>query len=237
MHDAVPLVETRTHDEQVVSTGACSKLMRRDFRTFFAKDQLGDFQKGVLRYRYRDVPCKKCPIDIAIYLRLIWDTKPGTIFEIGSKAGGSALLFRDLGTLYGLDIQVVSIDLKPPSETFDGIDFVRGNVLSLKKTFRRHDLYRRPRPWLVVEDSAHTSEACTAALDFFGRNLLPGEYLVIEDGVLDDLGLAARYGGGPNAAIAEYLATKPTVFEVAADYCDMFGHNATYNPNGYLKKR
>jgi cephalosporin hydroxylase len=89
----------------------------------------------------------------------------------------------------------------------------------------------------VVEDSAHTLEACTAALDFFGRHLLPGEYLVIEDGVLDDLGVTARYGGGPNAAIAEYLAAKPSVFEIAAGYCDMFGHNATYNPNGYLKKR
>jgi cephalosporin hydroxylase len=211
--------------------------MTRDFRTFFAKDQLGDFHKGVMRYRYRDVLCQKCPIDIAIYMRLIWDAKPRTIFEIGTKAGGSALLFRDLCALYRLDVRVVSIDLKPPSDTFDGIDFVQGDVLSLKKVFRRNDLYRHPRPWLVVEDSAHTLDACTAALDFFGKKLRPGEFLVIEDGVLNDLGMTARYGGGPNAAIAEYLAAKPSVFEIAASHCDMFGHNATYNPNGYLKKR
>ena len=34
-------------------------------------------------------------------------------------------------------------------------------------------------------------------------------------------------------ASGEYLYP---VFDVATDLCDMFGQNATYNPNGYLRK-
>lgn len=209
----------------------------RDFSTFFHKDQLDAFQKGVMSYRYRDVLCQKNPIDIAIYMRLIADVRPATIIEIGSKAGGSALLFRDVARTFGIDCRVVSIDLIPPPVTFDGVAFLHGDVLSLEETFRRHDLHACPRPWLVIDDSAHTQEACMAVLTFFADALQDGEYLVIEDGALVDLGMAEKYEGGPNAAISSYFETHPSTFEIATEYCDMFGQNATYSPNGYLRKR
>jgi cephalosporin hydroxylase len=66
----------------------------RDFSTFFKPGQLEAYHRGTMNYQYRGIPCLKSPIDLAIYLRLIWDAKPRTIFEIGSKAGGSALFFR-----------------------------------------------------------------------------------------------------------------------------------------------
>ena len=61
-------------------------------------------------------------------------------------------------------------------------------------------------------------------------------HLAMEDGVLDELGLKERYGGGPNQAIAEFFESHPGLFEIGTEYCDMFGPNATYNPNGYLKR-
>ena len=209
----------------------------RDFSTFFHKDQLDAFQKGVMSYSYRDVLCQKNPIDIAIYMRLIAESRPSTIIEIGSKAGGSALLFRDVTRTLGIDCRVVSIDLIPPPATFDGVSFLQGDVLSLEETFRRHNLYACPRPWLAIDDSAHTQEACLAVLTFFSDALQEGEYLVIEDGALVDLGMAEKYQGGPNAAISMYFETHPSTFEIATEYCDMFGQNATYSPNGYLRKR
>jgi len=54
--------------------------------------------------------------------------------------------------------------------------------------------------------------------------------------VLDELGLTGRYGGGPNRAIAEFLTAHPDAFEIDTRLCDMFGTNATYAPNGYLRK-
>jgi cephalosporin hydroxylase len=211
-------------------------IMKRPFTTFFEPAQLPAFQDGVLSYRYRGVSCLKCPVDIAIYMRLIWDLRPRTIYEIGSMAGGSALLLRDLARSFELDCDIVSIDLRPPALTLDGVRFLQGDVLDLSSVFEQNHLFERARPWLVIEDSAHTSHSCRATLEFFARQLQAGEHLVIEDGVLEDLGLSESYAGGPNAAIAAFLEDQPGVFEIASVYCDMFGRNATYNPNGYLKR-
>ena len=63
-----------------------------------------------------------------------------------------------------------------------------------------------------------------------------GDVLVVEDGAIDDLGLADAYNGGPNRAVAEFMAASPRTFRVLQEYCDMFGTNAIYNPNGYLMR-
>ena len=208
----------------------------RDFTTFFQRSQLESYQRGVMNYRYRDLPCFKSPLDIAIYMRLLWSARPATLFEIGSKAGGSALLFRDLMRAFELDCRIVSIDLAPPGVAIDGVEFLAGDVLALGDVFERHGLYSCSRPWLAIEDSAHSLAGCTAALRFFAATLHDGEHLVVEDGVLADLGMAGRYGGGPNEAIAEFFRDHPLVFEISTEFCDMFGNNATYNPNGYLRR-
>src|SRR5579862_6505149 len=210
--------------------------MNRRFTTFFTENQLVAYQRGVMAYRYRDTPCCKSPIDLAIYLRLLHEAKPRTLIEIGSKDGGSALLFRDFARALDLKMEVVSIDLRRPGVSFDAVTFVEGDVRDLQDVFNRHDLDARPRPWLVVEDSAHTADACLAALGFFAERLVTGEWLVVEDGVLADLGMSDRYDGGPNRAIATFFAACPDAFEIGTEYCDMFGSNATYNPNGYLRR-
>lgn len=210
----------------------------RSFKTAFPEDFLEAYQRGSLSYTYKGVPCLKSPIDLAIYLRALWRERPKTIFEIGSKEGGSALLFCDIASTFGLGASVVSIDLRKPSEPPDcDAEFLEGDVTRLNGVFTEHNLFSLPRPWFVVEDSAHTYVGCAAALDFFRRHLLPGELLVIEDGVLAELGLTEKYAGGPNRAIADFFEKWPDIFEVVTDYTDMFGTNATYNPNGYLRRK
>lgn len=208
----------------------------RSFKTPFPETFLQPMQNGVLRYRYKDIPCLKSPIDMAIYMKLIWDLKPKTILEVGSKHGGSAVLFADLAQTYGLDAHVYSIDLEMPPIEDDRITFLQGDVNHLENTFAQHWLSDCPRPWFVNEDSAHTYEGCLAALHVFAKEMQKGDVLAMEDGNLVELGLSERYNGGPNRAIAEFFETNPDAFEVATDLCDMFGQNATYNPNGYLRK-
>ena len=208
----------------------------RDFATLLHTDQLEALHKGVARYRYRDVLCQKNPLDVAIYMRLLWDVRPGTIIELGSNVGGSALLLRDMARMANVDCPVVSIDATPPQISFKGISFIQGDAFSLRKTFRRHKLHASPRPWLVIASSAQTFAACTALIEFFGEALRDGDYLVVEDGALANLTPEDQYQGGPNAAIAKYLETHPSAFDIVTAYCDMFGPNATCNPNGYLRK-
>lgn len=208
----------------------------RPFDTAFPKAFLQDYQAGVMAYRYRGVRCLRSPIDMAIQARALWDLQPATLIEIGSHSGGGALWLADLAQVYGLNARVWSIDLQPPAIKDPRITFLQGDVMDLERVFAEHGLGDCPRPWYVIEDSAHSYAGCRAALEVLSRQMRTGDLLVMEDGVLDDLGLSERYDGGPNRAISEYLERCPGMFDIATDLCDMFGRNATYAPNGYLRK-
>jgi cephalosporin hydroxylase len=209
----------------------------RSFTTAFTAPMLEGYQSGVMSYTYRGVRCLKSPIDIALYMKLLWDIKPGLVVEIGSHSGGSALLLADLLNSFGLQTPVISVDLEPPQGiSRDGITFLAGDVMDLGSVFRENNLDDHPHPWFITEDSAHSYQGCMAAIRALSGYMAPGDVLAIEDGVLDDLGLSARYDGGPNRAIADYLTAHPGEFRIMTELCDMFGPNATYNPNGYLCK-
>lgn len=210
--------------------------MDRNFKTFFTAEQLTLYQRGVMEYSYRGRSCHKSPIDIALYIRLLDQEKPKSLIEIGSFRGGSAHLFRDIGRMLEINLEVISIDRNRVSDQIDGVRFLDGDVNDLAAAFREHQLFALPRPWLVIEDSAHTSAACLATLLWFAEHLMPGEWLVMEDGVLTDLGRSRKYNGGPNQAIADFMQEHPGIFEIRIEYCDAYGKNATYNPNGYLSR-
>ncbi|WP_165222021.1 CmcI family methyltransferase [Affinirhizobium pseudoryzae] len=210
----------------------------RSFETAFPRPLLDTYQAGVMSYKYKGISCLKSPIDIAIYMQLIWQMKPNSLFEIGSNSGGSALLFSDILNNMGCThTPLISIDINVPQIIHDPrIRFIKGNILELEHLFTAEDLHQLPHPWLVIEDSAHSHAACTAALSFFSKAMKPNDVLVIEDGVLDDLGWSDLYNGGPNKAIADFFTENPNSFECLSNLCDLFGTNATYNPNGYLRK-
>jgi len=60
-----------------------------------------------------------------------------------------------------------------------------------------------------------------------------GEYIVIEDGIVHELGLK-QYIDGPNRAISEHLANHSNCI-VDRNLCDYFGQNFTWSTNGYLQ--
>lgn len=209
----------------------------RSFATSFPPAFLREYQAGSWRYTHRGVRCIKSPIDMAIYSRAIWDLRPRTIIEIGTHSGGSALWLADLVRAYGLDARVHSIDVEPPDDVVDDlVSFATGDVNDLESVLASTGIADAPHPWFVSEDSAHTYRGCTTALEVLARHMVSGDLLVMEDGVLDELGLSDRYEGGPNRAIREYLAEHPGTFEIDTALCDMFGPNATYAPNGYLRR-
>jgi cephalosporin hydroxylase len=42
--------------------------------------------------------------------------------------------------------------------------------------------------------------------------------------------------GGPNRAVAEFLARRPERFRIDAELCDFYGRNVTWSPNGWLRR-
>jgi cephalosporin hydroxylase len=196
-------------------------------------DLLMKIQQGTMNYRYRGVPMLKNPFDLALYPLLLDHAQPATLIEIGTHAGGSALWFADRRP----GMQVISIDLQAPDDvSHPSVRFVRGDAHHLGDVLTRGWMESLARPLLVVEDSSHLAGTTAAVLDFFDRWLRPGEYIVIEDGILTAMRAGDAYDGGPLRAIHEFLARNGDRYEIDRTFCDYFGHNVTWNVDGYLRR-
>jgi cephalosporin hydroxylase len=212
----------------------------RDFASAIPVPVLDAIQKGTMRTCYRGVPFFKSPFDISLYLQLLSRLAPRTVIEIGSKFGGSALWFADMMTAQGIaGARVLSVDIQPQAGFTDPrIDFLQGDATCLGEVLRPELLAACPHPWLVVEDSSHHYEQSIAVLEYFDGFLQPGDYIVVEDGVVAQLSGEhyQQYDNGPNRAVAAFLAKRGESYGIDDALCDQFGHNATYNPNGWLKR-
>jgi cephalosporin hydroxylase len=132
---------------------------------------------------------------------------------------------------------VISIDIEPPAppEPRDNVRFLAGDANALGAVLTPELLAGLDRPFVVIEDSTHSAETTRAVLEFFAPVLRSGEYIVIEEGVVSDLGTDHHYNGGPGLAISRFLAAHPE-FAIDTNFCDRYGHNFTGNPNGYLRR-
>jgi cephalosporin hydroxylase len=212
----------------------------RAFRCNIPADFLNQIQNALYFTRYRGVKFLKNPFDLILYMELIHRLSPGTIIEIGTYAGGSALWYADQMAAHQLTPNVVSVDLEPKVTFTDArIAFLTGDVRDLDATLTADRLADLPRPWLVVEDSEHTEETCAAALAFFDGHLKSGDYIVIEDGHVADLppDIYGHYKNGPNRAVAAFLQKRGDVYDVDVSLCDFFGENVTFCPNAWLRRR
>jgi len=213
----------------------------RPFTTAIPPPLLRTMQHGTMTSRYKGRAMLLDPFDMANYLVLLGALAPGTVFEIGVYEGGRSVWLADMMAALGLAPNVIAIDLVPPAALADPrIRCLKGDARDLGSVLDEGSLAALPRPFLVIEDSAHDAETCSAVLDFFDRHLRPGEYVVVEDG-LAAAALSSTDAETPPAAaaqaIAAFLARRADAYTIDATYCDRFGYNATSNPNGWLRRR
>lgn len=189
--------------------------------------------KGHHNVTYRGVKAVRCPFDYLIYQMIISELKPDLIIEIGSRKGGGAYYMADLldsignGIIHTVDI-VDDIDLEVKKHPrikfyFDGWS---GYDLALTKGFQTI---------LIIEDGSHTYEDTIGILRKFDKAVSVNSYFIVEDGIMNELGIEKKYNGGPLRAIRKFLSQN-NEFVVDRKWCDMFGKNATFNVNGYLKR-
>lgn len=200
---------------------------------------LEGIQRGTMSYTYKGIPTFKDPFDLALYQLLLWEQKPRTLIEIGSRFGGSALWFSDILRSFDVECTVHSIDIESPAIDIPGALFYRGDGRNLAATLSPDFLATIPRPLLVVEDADHRPDTTLAVLRFFDPWLRAGEYIVIEDGIIDDVlaeALLRRYEGGPRRGVGEFLRERGEDYEIDGRLCDFFGENMTWNVNGYLRR-
>ena len=212
----------------------------RRFRVGLSPASVNAVQAATLRTRYKGLRLAKSPFDLALYERALQDLRPATVIEIGTSEGGSAVWLRDRLDTFGLtQTRVLSVDIAPPALSVAGVDLFAGDCHDPAGTFPTAAIDAAPHPWLVIEDSAHTRAGVAAVLDWFHPRLRPGDMMVVEDGVLADLvgPVYRRLNDGPNAAVADFLrGPAGGAYAIAAEYCDFYGPNVTWSPNGWLRR-
>ncbi|MEN9524278.1 MAG: hypothetical protein RL536_347 [Candidatus Parcubacteria bacterium] len=188
---------------------------------------------GHFNVTYRGIPSIRCPFDYVMYQMLIFKIKPDLVIEIGTNHGGGALYIADLMDKIG-NGNVHTIDIVKRAEK---IVIGHPRIKLFTDGWEKYDLActKNFKNILIIEDASHMYEDSLGALYKFSPLVSKGSYFIVEDGIVSDLGRDKGFHGGPLRAIREFLVSNSD-FQVDRSYCDMFGKNATFNVNGYLKR-
>ena len=202
------------------------------------KDEIVDItiksiDNGHHKVTYRGVKAIRCPFDYVMYQMIIAEVKPDLIIEIGTRIGGGAYYLADLLNNIGNGI-VHTIDVV---DEVDPIVKKHKRIKFFNNGWAGYDLEltRNYNNILIIEDASHLYEDTIGILNKFHGLVKKDSYFIVEDGIINELGLEKKYNGGPLKAIREFLATNSD-YVVDKKWCNMFGRNATFNVNGYLKK-
>lgn len=196
--------------------------------------KLKDIDAGHHKVTYKGVKAIKCPFDYVIYQMIITGLRPDLIIEIGTHAGGSTLYYADLLELNG-NGEVHTIDL--PENNEDQLLHAHRRIKVFKNGFDNYETsgLNDFKKIMVIDDGSHMYEDVLFALKKFSPFITKDSYYIVEDGIVTELGIAKQFNGGPQKAVKTFLQENDN-FIIDRKWCDLFGPNATFNVNGYLKR-
>lgn len=188
---------------------------------------------GTFHVRYRNISAIRCPFDYVLYQMIITQVRPDLVIEIGTNYGGTTLYIADMmdaigqGTVHSIDI------VKKTGELVEK----HPRIKLFTKGWEAYDVSEAKdfNTILVIEDASHVYEDTLRALRKFSPLVSRESYYIVEDGIINELGREQGFHGGPLRAIREFLSENND-FIVDRASCNMFGKNATFNVNGYLKR-
>ena len=160
------------------------------------------------RLHYRGVRTLKFPPDMWSYQELMFENDIHWVLETGTRHGGSALFFADWLGAAARDGIVVSIDitheaLHPLARSHPRIRLLLGDSAdpATIQEIRRLIPDSRSHGMLLILDSdhkaAHVSRELGALVPFLRR----GDYLVVEDTIVNGHPVRPAFGPGPLEAI------------------------------------
>ena len=202
--------------------------------------KMADFNTKTLeiahhRTTYRGVPCIKCPFDYVMYQMIISQIQPDLIIEIGTQSGGSALYMADLLNNLGKGI-IHTINI---ADETNGNELVANHprIKRFIEGYQGYDLNLANgfESVLIIEDGSHTYQDVIGALRKFKNIVTPNSYLIVEDGIISELGYEGGFDGGPVRAIDEFLGENQN-YMLDEWWCNFYGQSATFNTNGFLKR-
>ena len=188
--------------------------------------------------RWMGVECYKSPSDMWNYQELLFELKPSLVIEFGSYRGGSALFFATVMRQIGEPFKLISVDidhgrLDPAARRDSDILFVESSstapaIAELIKGLKGD----APGPIFAILDSDHTMDHVLAEMKLLRPLLSAGDYLIVEDSMLNGHPILPAFGPGPYEAIEAYEQEFPNDYTHDVERENKFGW--TFAPNGFL---
>jgi len=185
---------------------------------------------------YRGVRTLKLPSDMWNYQEILAARDIGWVIETGSRHGGSAIFFADLLRNMGAEGKVFSIDYAPALDPRvlgdERIEFITGD--SADPAIVDHVAAQLPagrKSAFLILDSDHAAVHVRRELDIWVPRLRSGDYLLVEDTVVNGNPVRPGHGPGPLEAIRAYRAENPS--SLIRDKVRETKFGATFAPEGY----
>lgn len=180
----------------------------------------------------------KSVTDMWNYQEILFDLQPSLVIEFGTNQGGSALYFANIMRQLGKPFKVLSVDvnhgpLKPAARRDPDILFVesRSTVPAVAEHIQRLKS-QLPGKIFAILDSDHAMNHVLAEMKLLRPLLSAGDYLIVEDSMLNGHPNLPGWGPGPYEAIEAYEQEFPDDYTHDVERENKFGF--TYAPNGFL---
>jgi len=184
------------------------------------------------------IECYKSVSDMWNYQEILFDLKPSLVVEFGTFCGGSALYFANVMRQIGQPFKVLSVDinhgrLDPAARRDSDILFVESSstVPAIAEQIRRLK-NEYPGKIFAILDSDHSMKHVLAEMKLLRPLLSAGDYLVVEDSMLNGHPNLPEWGPGPYEAIEAYENEFPHDYTHGVARENKFGF--TFSPNGFL---
>lgn len=180
----------------------------------------------------------KSPSDMWNYQEILFELKPSLVIEFGSAHGGSALFFASVLRQIGEPFKLLSVDidhgrLHPAARQDSDILFIESSSTVPAVAERiQHLKSEAPGKIFVILDSDHTMDHVLAEMKLLRPLLSTGDYLVVEDSMLNGHPILPAFGPGPYEAVEAYEREFPDDYTHDTERENKFGW--TFAPYGFL---
>jgi cephalosporin hydroxylase len=178
----------------------------------------------------------KLPSDIWNYQEIIFERRIEHVIETGTRHGGSALFFAETLAARGSAGLVVSIDIDSASrqlQSHERIRFLVGDSAGAAMVDQAFALLgSSPGPLFLILDSDHSRDHVLRELRAWVPKLRRGDYVVVEDTIVNGHPVRPQHGPGPWEAVDAFRAESPDLLVPDDARESKFG--ASFAVNGHF---
>lgn len=180
----------------------------------------------------------KLPSDIWSYQEILFERRIEHVIETGTRHGGSALFFAETLAARGSRGLVVSVDIDSQSrqiQSHERIRFLVGDSAAPAMVDQAFALLGpNPGPIFLILDSDHSRDHVLRELRAWVPRLRRGDYLIVEDTIVNGHPVRPAHGPGPWEAVDAYRAEAPGL--LLPDDAREAKFGASFAVNGYFTR-